>query len=274
MKAEDRRLIFTDADAKELFDRYEEEGSLARAFPLADTGVISELRRDLLGYQVEVRRNREQGLFRVPYLITQAIVEAAHDENILAVVRAIMGTDELVMWGPNIQTGTPNEADLWHTDIESWLWPTVTVVVGLKGCHEGNTTRCIPGSHRLPLQPWAAVENNADASIVSAAARALDPACNTVRAFAGFADAHFYLFNARSWHCGVGAASLGRELLFLHYDRADNPRIPYMKDYEARTWFDFPAAYLRVAGRSGAFAVRRDLYSVEGKDYVGVAPSS
>jgi hypothetical protein len=261
-------LDFERLDAPALRAAYERDGLLPYSFELGDPGVVEELRRDIPMYRMEIARMRAQGLYRVPYLLTQSILTAMYDPHILAVVQAVLGTDELVMWGANLQVGTPNEAGLWHTDIESWLWPTVTVVVGLKGCRPENSTVCVPGSHRLPCQPWAAADNSS-ADAVLGAARALSPACTHIADFADFGDNRFYLFDAKCWHTGKEGASAGRELLFLHYDRAANPRIPYMDDYEDRTWFDFPASYVKVAnGRE--FEVNQELYSVAGKEYRGV----
>ncbi len=255
-------------DTTTMFEAYQRDGLLREAFDLADPRVVPDLRADIPLYRMEIARMREQKLFRVPYLLTQSIITAAHDPAILATARAVLGTDELVMWGANLQVGTPNEASLWHTDIESWLWPTVTVVVGLSGCRQENSTICVPGSHRLPVQPWA-VADNSDADAVLGAARELDPACDAITDFAGFANDRFYVFDAKCWHTGREGTSAGRELLFLHYDKTSNPRVPYMDDYEERSWFDFPAGWLAVDG-AGRFAVNRELYSVVGKEYRGV----
>lgn len=252
----------------DLRERYATDGLLPEAYPLADPSVIADLRADLPAARAETERLRAAGIFRVPYDLTDATGRTARDPAVLAAVGAVLGTDELVMWGPNLQVGTPNEAGLWHTDIESWLWPTVTVVVGLARCEPLNATRCIPGSHRLPVQPWGAADNT-DADTVLAAARRLDPRCDRIASFAGFADATFYVFDAKCWHAGAGAGgrSDGRETLFLHYDRASNPRVPYMRDYEQRTWFPEPATYLPLAAD-----VRTDVHPVDGKDYEGVRP--
>jgi hypothetical protein len=250
----------------DLRDRYERDGLLPEAYPLADPGVIDALRGELPAHRAEAGRLRAAGVHRVPYLLSDAIARAARDPAVLATVAAVLGTDELVMWGPNLQVGTPNEAGLWHTDIESWLWPTVTVVVGLAGCEPLNATRCIPGSHRLPVQPWGAADNT-DAGTVLRAARRLDPRCTEITSFAGFGDGTFYVFDAKCWHAGAAGRSEGRESLFLHYDRAASPRVPYMRDYEDHTWFDSPAAYLPLAP-----AVRTDLHPVAGKDYEGTRP--
>lgn len=255
---------------EKLREEYETSGVIRSTFPLADRRLVDELRRDVPMYAYEVARNKTDKLFRVPYLITQSIMNAAHDLNILRVVSAALGTDELVMWGPNIQRGTPNEAALWHTDIESWLWPSVTVAVGLSGCTEENSTICVPGTHKFPVQPWAAVKDNSDNAAILAGAKQIDPACDKIENFRGFAPGRFYLFNAKTWHCGVPLVSGTRELLFLHYQRADEPRIPYFKNYDQRTWFDFPAAYMKI-NTGTKYEISQEIYSTEGKDYVGSA---
>jgi hypothetical protein len=246
--------------------RWAADGMLPAAYPLADPTLVPDLRRDLPLYRMEIERHRADGTHRVPYLITDAIVRAARDPAVLARVSAVLGTGELVMWGPNLQVGTPNEAGLWHTDIESWLWPAVTVVVGLTRCEPLNATRCIPGSHRLPVQPWGAADNTST-ELTLEAARRLDPGCDRVATFDGFADGTFYLFDARCWHAGAAGRSAGRETLFLHYDRAADPRVPYMRDYEDRTWFDFAAPYLTIAGTPN-----HTLHDPTGRSYEGTRP--
>lgn len=252
---------------EKLREEYETTGLIRATFPLADGNLVEELRKDLPRYAVEVTRNREDKLFRVPYMLTQPIISAAHDMNILRVASAALGTDELVMWGPNIQRGTPNEAARWHTDIESWFWPSMTVAVGLGGCTESNSTICVPGTHKLPMQPWAVADNTNNTKILEAARRA-NPACNEITNFRGFSTGRFYVFNAKTWHCGVPLASGTRELLFLHYQRACDPRIPYFKNYEERTWFDFPAVYLKI-NTGKTFPVADQLYSADGLDFRG-----
>lgn len=252
---------------EKLRDEYETTGIIRSTFPLADGKLVEELRKDVPRYAVEVARNKADKLFRVPYMLTQPIISAAHDMNILRVVSAALGTDELVMWGPNIQRGTPNEAARWHTDIESWFWPSVTVAVGLSGCTESNSTICVPGTHKLPMQPWAVADNSNNAAILAAAKRA-DPACDEITNFLGFGTGRFYVFNAKTWHCGVPLESGYRELLFLHYHRAADPRIPYFKNYDERTWFDFPAIYLKI-NTGKPFDVVDDMYSAEGREFRG-----
>jgi len=252
---------------EKLREEYETDGLIRSSFPLADGRLVEELRKDVPRCLVEVTRNKEDKLFRVPYMLTQSIVNATHDMNILRVVSAALGTDELVMWGPNIQRGTPNEAALWHTDIESWFWPSLTVAVGLHGCSQENSTICVPGTHKFPVQPWSVAHNWKNEDIL-AAANHIDPACDRIENFRDFGPGRFYVFNAKTWHCGVPLVSGTRELLFLHYQRASDPRIPYFKNYNQCTWFDFPAVYWKV-NTGKPFDVNQELYPVADMEFVG-----
>jgi len=180
-------------------------------------------------------------------LLTDAIRRTAFDPAIVGMVAEILGEDEpWVMWGPNIREDVPNQAGCWHVDCESIRWPTVTVVVGLEGCRAANATRYVPGSHRfgVPPSPLPSAEQQA----ILDEARAIDPSCRRIATFEGFGDGRFYLFDAGGWHSGDPEVSQGRKLLFLHYQRASDPRIPYMKDYENGLWFDYPATYLASDG--------------------------
>jgi hypothetical protein len=248
-------------------EEYGQAGYIRSSFPLRDGALIDSLSADLVRFAVEITRNKSEGLFRVPYILTQSIINTANDRNILEVVSEVLESDELVMWGPNIQRGTPNESAFWHTDIESWFWPSVTIAVGISGCRQENSTRCVFRSHRLPVQPWA-VANGSDMNDVLAAATHIDQTCNRIENFVGFESGRFYCFNARSWHCGMPQVSGEREVLFLHYQRASDPRIPYFMDYKKRTWFDFPAVYCKVHN-TRSFNENLALHSTEGLDYVG-----
>jgi hypothetical protein len=170
-------------------------------------------------------------------------------------MQAVLGERvPLVMWGPNIQRQVPNAAGRWHVDIESWHWPTVTVVVGLAGCTAGNATRCIAGSHVLSRQPPTTVSD----AVALRNARAIDGRCDAICQFEGFGDGFFYVFNARAWHRGDHVAAGERLVLFLHYQLAQDPRVPYMKDYRHGTWFDTPAAHMMVNGSDSCSGVPND----------------
>lgn len=258
------------AQLPQLKREWDATGLIQDTFPLGDTSVIPGLLADLPMYRTEIVRNRADELFRIPYLLTESIIRAAHDPNILEVVSELLGTNELVMWGPNIQSGTPNEANLWHTDVEAWLWPSVSVFVGLEGCTPDNSTKCIPHSFKAPVQPWFAANNRSDRATLEAA-KALCKDCTEISRFRGFGDGRFYVFNAKCWHAGVLEQSVGRKMLFFHYDKASNPRMPYMKNYIERTWFDYPAVYLPIASER-EFSINRQLHDVEGKNYNGILP--
>lgn len=250
---------------------WDDTGVILDSFELADHSVIPALLDDLPMYRTEVVRNREDELFRIPYLLTESIIRAAHDAHILAVARALLGDEDLVMWGPNIQSGTPNEADLWHTDVEAWLWPSVSVFVGLEGCRSENSTKCIPHSFKIPCQPWYAANNRSDQATLQAA-RLLHPECQEVSRFSNFGDGRFYVFNAKNWHAGDVQRGQGRKMLFMHFDKASNPRMPYMRNYIERTWFDYPAVYIPVRDTAKPFFVNRRLHDYANKDYNGVLP--
>jgi len=228
-----------------LKQEYESTGMVAQSFELANTNLIPALRKDGALFQEAIQTLRGDGHFRVPYLFTEAIASVAGDETLVKVIEAVLGENTpWVVWGPNIQQGTPNEADKWHVDIESWHWSTITVMIGLKNCNDKNTTRCIPYSHKLDLLPWSRADNSDD-QCVQKAAQSLDPRCSSIDTFKNFQPGSFYLFDAKSWHCGPALSVFqDREMLILHYQRADDPRIPYMYDYEKRLWFDQPAVYL------------------------------
>jgi hypothetical protein len=229
---------------------------LRRARPLHDESVLPELIEDVAVFRDALDAFRREGVTRrVPYLLTESIRRIAFDPAIVSTISSILGEDEpWVMWGPNIREDVPNQAGNWHVDCESMRWPTITVVVGLEGCRAGNATRYIPGSHRLGVQPTA--RPSAEQAAMVEEARAIDRRCDRVSTFEGFSDGWFYVFDAAGWHSGDPEVSHGRKLLFLHYQRASDPRIPYMKNYEKGLWFDYPATYLS----SGA-SVNQALYA-------------
>ncbi|MDX1531608.1 MAG: hypothetical protein R3362_08790, partial [Rhodothermales bacterium] len=242
-------------------EEYERTGVVRHARPLADDSVLPALLDDAVRFEGAVRALRERGHHRVPYLCTPAIRAVAHDPNLVGLVKGILGADEpWVMWGANIQRGTPNAAFEWHVDVESWHWPTITVVVGLAGCTAENATRYIPFSHALGVPPSAAGDQT-DTPRILHTARSLDRRCDAVRAFEGFGTGRFYAFNARCWHCGDPVPSRERTVLFLHYQRAREPRIPYMKDHRTGAWFAEPAAFIVGADPPGGAGVARtDVY--------------
>lgn len=245
-------------------------GMVPETFELANKNIIPELVADIPMYLTEVKRNRADELFRIPYLLTESIIEAAQDPHMLEVASAILGTDDLVMWGPNLQSDTPNEAWLWHTDVEAWHWPSVSVFIGLEGCNSDNSTKCIPRSHNFPCQPWLAADNTSDEATLEAAKIFGGPE-TSIDQFNGFSDGKFYVFNAKCWHSGHRELSKNRKLLFIHYDKASNFRMPYMKNYIERTWFDYPAMYIPLKNTPKS-KVNRKLCSTKGKNYTGDLP--
>jgi hypothetical protein len=242
--------------------RYEARGFLPAATDLADPGLLPAVAEDAGIYNDLVRRIGRAAEKRVPYFSTDAVRAIARDPAIVDLVADLLDDDAWVMWGANIQQGTPNAADAWHVDLESWFWPSVTVVVGLRGCAANNATWFIPGSHRLPISPGDLRDAFCDDAVL-ATSRAIDPACDSAEQVTGFADGRFYVFNARTWHRGAGAASRSRQSLFLHYQRAADPRIPCMKDYTRQTFFRRPADYFdgsppgRPAANASLYAARR-----------------
>jgi hypothetical protein len=225
-------------------EEYGRDGMVRTCLALADPTILDDLKADAAVFDEAVDRLRRDGERRVPYRLTGATSRVAHDTSLLAAVREILGQHDVVMWGANIQRQVPNQADRWHADVESWHWPTVTVVVGLDGCDEGSTTRCIPGTQHLRRWPPSTAD---DATVLRAARRKNDCPEGIVR-FDSFGDGRFYLFNARCWHCGHADGAQEKLALFLHYQLARDPRIPRMKNYRHSTWFDEPAPYVAIDG--------------------------
>jgi hypothetical protein len=211
-------------------DEYRQRGFLRQARPLADATVLPALLADEPVFAQALESMRTENRHGVPYLLTEAIRRATQDAAILAVVEAILGTREWVMWGANIRRATPNQAHTWHVDLESLLWPTVTVAIGMEGCTPESATWCIPGTHRSGKGPDAETAAHGSAEQI-----------------AGFGDGHFYVFDARVWHRGDPETSRERVVLFVHYHRADEPRIPLMVDYERLLWANEPCPYFSNA---------------------------
>ena len=223
-------------------EEYRKRGFLVASRPLADPSVAPGLLTDEPLFTREIARMEAEGRRGIPYLLTDAIRQVAQDAAIVATVERILGTQEWVMWGPNIRRATPNQAQEWHVDLESLLWPTVTVAVGLGGCTANSATWCIAGTQRHAAAPPAAEE-----AVLAE---------GTPEQFTGFGDGRFYVFDARVWHRGEPAASGERVVLFLHYQRADEPRIPLLVDYYLQWWGREAAPYFTNADGAG---LRRDV---------------
>lgn len=216
-----------------LIDEYRKRGFLGHARPLADPSVLPSLLADEPVFAQALEALRAENRHAVPYLVTDSIRRVAQDPAILDAVETILGSRDWVMWGANIRRATPNQAHVWHVDLESLLWPTVTVAVGLEGCTPESATWCIPGTHRLAKAPPLA-----EADVLAVGKR---------EQIAGFGDGRFYVFNARVWHQGDPATSRERVVLFIHYQRADQPRIPLMTDYVLQTWAQEASPYFTTA---------------------------
>jgi len=216
-------------DRKSVLREYRERGFLGAAIPLADPSVVPSLLADEPLFDQAVQAIQAEGRRTVPYLVTDAIRRVAQDPAILHTVEAVLGTRNWVMWGANIRRATPNAAHVWHVDLESLLWPTVTVAIGLAGCSPQSSTWCLPGTHLLRTPPPLA-----EADVL----RGRRP-----EQIAGFGDACFYVFDARVWHRGDPAHSRQRVMLFTHYQRASDPRIPLMVDYVRQTFAAEPSPY-------------------------------
>lgn len=201
----------------ETVDEYRQRGFLAQARPLADASVLPALVADEPIFAEALAALRAEGRNAVPYLVTDAIRCVAGDASVVSAVEAILGTQDWVMWGANIRRATPNQANVWHVDLESLLWPTVTVGIGLEGCTPASATWCIPGTH-LVRQPPPMKEEK----VLSR---------GKPEQIAGFGDGCFYAFDAAVWHRGDPTTSRERVMLFLHYQRAQDARIPMMEDY-------------------------------------------
>ncbi|MEM7166484.1 MAG: glycosyltransferase family A protein [Planctomycetota bacterium] len=226
-------------------DEYRQTGMVGEARSLADPSVIPDLVADEALFATAIAELQRAGHHhRVPYAVTAAIARVAFDENLTGLVEEVFGHDvPWVMWGANIRVDIPNAANQWHTDIESTHWPSITVVIGLDGCEAGNATKYIPHSQRLGTQPPTGKEFDSAGRVLDAA-RCASLACHTVDTFSNFGNGRFYAFDAKGWHCGDPATAQGRVMLFLHYQRANAPRVPQMKDWIDGTWFDYPAPYI------------------------------
>lgn len=215
-------------------EEYRKRGFLALSRVLADPSVVRELLADEPLFARELARMEAEGRRGVPYLLTEAIRRVAQDAAIVATVEAILGTREWVMWGPNIRRATPNQAHTWHVDLESFLWPTVTVAVGLAGCTAEAATWCIAGTQGR--RDWPPAE---EAAVLAAG----EP-----EQFVGFGDGCFYVFDASVWHRGDRETSRERVMLFLHYQRAEERRIPLLVDYYRQVGGREAAPHFAVAG--------------------------
>ena len=206
---------------------YRTQGFLPQSFPLSDPSILPALLTDEARFTEALAQSAASGTQSVPYLLTDAICRVAQDPALIHQVESLLGTPHWVMWGPNIRRATPNQAHNWHVDLESLLWPTLTVAIGLSGCTPESATWVIPGTHHLQQPPPPNPEN--------------------AQQITGFGDARFYLFNARLWHKGDPNFSHNRVVLFLHYQHASAPRIPLMLDYHLQHFSTEATCYFTTA---------------------------
>lgn len=231
--------------------RYEETGIVPGTKALSDHSVLPLLLNDADKFRTELARYKHQNIaYRVPYLLTDAIEKIAADPEIVRLVQLVFGKNTpWVMWGANIRDGVPNDASYWHVDSESRFWETLTVVVGLAGCIEDNATLYIPYTQHHGKMPDGDIDAM-DINGILSDASSHDPRSDRLEYFDGFGNGRFYAFNAAGWHCGNPASGGNRTLLFMHYQRACDARIPYMDNYLENTWQAIAAPY--VSGRTSA----------------------
>lgn len=187
-------------------------GFTRNCIPLAYPGLIGKILDDVVVFDDLLTEYNTRGWHRIPYIITDAISELLNDQNVSAAVSAALDSETWVMWGPNIRRATPNDAHLWHTDLESDLWPTITAAIGLSGCRNSNATWFLPGTHNSPNHAPVAEQVN------------------------DFGNGRFYLFNAHCLHRSDASFTKDRIVLFTHFQRADASRIPLMLDHKRDKW--------------------------------------
>lgn len=214
----------------------EDRGFAANAIALANPALITPVLADAPVFEALAADLAREDIRGVPYRVTDAIVAIAHDAALAQAVEEILQTRSWVMWGSNIRKSVPNQAQQWHADIESVLWPTLTVAVGLRDCGEDSATWFIPGSHSIGKGPARVVENCASTADVAAKAHTIAPHCGNPQRVNGFRTGRFYLFNARSWHRADPAGSTDKLVLYLHFQPARDKRIPHMLDYSRHRW--------------------------------------
>lgn len=217
-------------------DEYRETGMVAESFNLHDVSILHHLISDYQNsFEEQIAAVKAAGQNQVPYAITDSIRKVAHDQAIMEVVGSILDGEPWVMWGANIQKGTPNQAYEWHIDFESKFFDTITVMIGLEGCRQENATTCIPYTHLFDYGPGRRWHDASKNEIIDHT-QSIDSRCDRTVQFEDFANGKFYVFNARCWHAGDVMSSKERMILILHYHKASDPRIPFMTDYVKGTW--------------------------------------
>jgi hypothetical protein len=234
------------------------DGFLPEAMALARPEAATAALDDTPLFDAELARHAQAGRRQVPYMLTDAIRRLALDSAVTAVAQDLLQTDRWVMWGANIRRSVPNEAQLWHADLESVLWPSITVAIGLSGCQSEGATCFIPGSQAIGRGPATLLRDCADTQSVVQRAQQHAPACAAPRSVAGFGDGRFYVFNGRCWHRANELGAAGKVVLYLHYQAADDKRIPLMLDYARHLWSRQACPYMVSPG---AGAVREAVYA-------------
>jgi hypothetical protein len=235
---------------------YRARGFLRESFALSDPSPLPQLCRDAAPFDAKRAEWRALGYARVPYQFTAAIERVARDAAIRSVIEALLGTETWVVWGPNILRETLDTEPHWHVDLEARAWPMVTVAVGLSGCSAPTSTWFLPGTHLLARSPaWCG--DDLDTDRVLRSARRTKPDVGSPEQFATFGDGRFCVFNARTWHRGSPGTSTDRLVLFMQYQPADAPRVPFMLDYVRHRWSPEAAAYLAGPGATPVTRVAR-----------------
>lgn len=253
------------ADASDLNQQFQDDGFVPHSFDLADPSVLPTLLADTAMFDQALAVLADEGRRAVPYIMTEAIAAVAHDTRLVRVVEEILETDHWVMWGPNIRRGTPNQAHRWHVDLESLLWPSVTVVIGVQACTAQAATWLVPGSAHIRRGPTPAVAGSCTSEVLRIA-RSRYQRCRAPQQISGFGDGRFYLFNAGCWHRGDPGTCVDRIALFLHFQCADAKRIPYMLDYDRDQWSRDACPYIvsPAGGRVNRSVYRPPLRHVAG----------
>lgn len=236
---------------------YQRQGFLDVALPLTHPDDIDHALADVPLFEAALARFEQEGRRQVPYLLTDSIRRLAVDPAIVATVQTLLGTDQWVMWGANIRKSIPNQAQNWHTDLESVLWPSITIALGLSGCKPEGATLFIPGSQAIGRGPASCMSDVADTHSVVRKAQQLVADCTPPCSIDGFADGRFYAFNGGCWHRANEHGADGKVVLYMHYQAAADKRIPLMLDYTSHTWSRKACPYMLSPNAGSA---RSDVY--------------
>lgn len=212
------------------------DGFLSRAIALAEPGLCARVLSDGALADAAMLDFEQRGVAGVPYMLTESIALLAQDAAIVETVQALLATEHWVMWGANIRRSVPNEAQNWHVDLESILWPSITVAVGLDGCSEQSATVFIPGTQRIGKGPVNWLPGESQTTEVVASAQSLTGQSVVPQRVTGYSDGTFAVFNGACWHQANKGGSAAKTVLYLHYQTAADKRIPHMLDYAKHDW--------------------------------------